>query len=122
MKQVWLQSLTFENLLGPGQPDESDVSLQFRSKYFETEGDLIATTQYQVAFSGVGEEEYLRAELELSARFSIEGDLNEQFMAHFANTSLQLILWPYLRQTVHDLVGRTGWSAFAIPPFKVGLV
>lgn len=122
MRTVWLVSAQFENLVEPRKPDDVTVAINVGSRWTYEAEELVAMSRYSVRLVSVESKDKADAEassdaevpeslVELDAVFAVAFGLAnqppDQFVEQFSSTSLQLILWPYLRQLLHDHLGRT---------------
>jgi len=123
IQQVWLTSLVFTNHSAANKPENADVSLSYSNRWDFGDEEFVARTRYEVAFAVPGDEEpVLHFDVVYSATFASSERPPDNYMDQFCASSLQLILWPHLRQLVHDHLGRANWGPFSIPTFKVGLI
>jgi preprotein translocase subunit SecB len=118
LQRIWLDSVRFENPHGPDTPGEVEVTVTTGVRWETLDDEFMAQSRYQVTFHFAGST-MASAEIVYSAMFSCPDVPDDPYLEEFAGRNLQVVLWPYLRQLVHDHLSRAGWNAINLPTFKV---
>lgn len=119
LRRIWLDFQHLINHHGPDKPDGLDIKVTTRFGWVVTEDGFTAQANYEVRFVGDDDDILLEIAAIYSADFQCEEVPEDRYLEAFAGRNLQVILWPYLRQLVQDLVSRAGWDALVLPTYKV---
>lgn len=118
LQRVWLTSMSMTNHHGPVKPEAVEVEIGINVRWDSAEDAFVSQSRYTVTLRN-GETALADIEVVYSAEFACPDIPEDPYLQEFSGRNLQGILWPYLRQLVQELVGRTGWDALVLPTYKI---
>ena len=86
---------------------------------FDDKSGFMAMAKTGVVFT-LDEESIAGAEATFVAVYTSDGPLSEEMVKTFVDTNLALLIWPYAREFVQNMVSRFGWEPYALPLFVTG--
>ncbi|MBN1152262.1 MAG: hypothetical protein JXA58_03540 [Dehalococcoidia bacterium] len=118
---LWTARLDREESTQP--PAEPQVHLRSKAWYGSTRQGFDAFHQYNLRIKDPATNRNpVRLQLVLRVSYESKIPIDEQLFIAFAETSLRLVTWPYLREYVHSTFARMNWPLIIAPTYRTGLL
>jgi hypothetical protein len=125
LDRIWLDEL---HLLRPstGEPERAEISIVIEGRHERRENDFDVFIRLAARFVPDSEEsniireddELLRIEIVYGASYTAESEITTAMLDQFSQSSAQLALWPYLRETLQSTLLRSGLEGFVLPVYS----
>jgi hypothetical protein len=117
LSSVWLAKLDYNCEL---TKDVGPISLNFNTdSHINNQGetDTIIACNFDLTGSAEGME-VLRIKGEYLLAFTAKQNFSEEFFEIFKDHSLNIMIWPYLRELFYNLTSRSNIAPFVLPLIK----
>lgn len=127
LDRIWLNELQLVRP-GVGEPERAELSIviegrhETREQQFDVFIRLIArfapdSSETEIDSTTEGQD-WLRVEIVYGASYTSEFAVTPAMLDQFSQSSAQLALWPYLRETLQSTLLRAGQEGFTLPVFS----
>jgi hypothetical protein len=120
VEHVWMEGLSFSNIAGPVKPADVSVNLMVQGRWEPFEGGFLGQSMFEVDIFEADDMEFEEFPISLTAtfnaKFAVDSLPADPILDEFTREYLQTFTWPYFRLLLADLMSRTGWSEFTLPP------
>ena len=120
IQRIYIKDISFESPQGAGAFQKQwkpKVSQDMNTKTNKIDDDLYEVVLRVTITMADGEDTIYLAEVEQAGLFTIKG-ITEQQLPQVINTTCPSILFPYLRETIDNIVTRGGFPALMLPPIN----
>ena len=117
---IYVKDVSFESPQGAAAFQKQwkpKVSQDMNSRTNKIDEDLYEVVLRVTITMADGEDTIYLAEVEQAGLFTIKG-FTEQQMPQVINTTCPSILFPYLRETIDNIVTKGGFPALMLPPIN----
>jgi hypothetical protein len=98
------------------------IGLKFNDKYSYTQAEKTAAFKAAFKLEGISTNNEASEKIfSMSGEFTLDYEkvkevtLNDDFFQVFKDMSLTLIIWPYFREIIQNMVARTGYPSLTLP-------
>lgn len=120
IQRIYIKDISFESPQGAAAFQKQwkpKVSQDMNTKTNKIDDDLYEVVLRVTITMADGEDTIYLAEVEQAGLFTIKG-ITEQQLPQVINTTCPSILFPYLRETIDNIVTRGGFPALMLPPIN----
>ena len=120
IQRIYVKDVSFESPQGAAAFQKQwkpKVSQDMNSRTNKIDEDLYEVVLRVTITMADGEDTIYLAEVEQAGLFTIKG-FTEQQMPQVINTTCPSILFPYLRETIDNIVTKGGFPALMLPPIN----
>ena len=120
IQRIYIKDVSFESPQGVAAFQKQwkpKVSQDMNSRTNKIDEDLYEVVLRVTITMADGEDTIYLAEVEQAGLFTIKG-FTEQQMPQVINTTCPSILFPYLRETIDNIVTKGGFPALMLPPIN----
>lgn len=120
LRDLWLQSASIENMVGPMMPEPGEVTFEPRqARWASIPNGFHAFQTYSLKMTDSDEETAATMTVTFGVEFSSEQPMTDDLFAVFADVNLPINTWPFLREFFYTTTGRMGWVPLTLPAIKV---
>ncbi len=122
LREIALSSARLDTSEGSDLPDQPEIILRAKPWYEDTETGFTCFHQYNLRVKDTASgTNVARVRVVFRVSYSSTIAMDEELFPEFAETSLRLTTWPYLREYVHSTFARMNWPMFIAPTFRTGV-
>jgi hypothetical protein len=125
LDRIWLDEL---HVVRPAtkEPERAELSIVIEGRHELRENDFDVFIRLAARFvpnsedseAILEEDDLLRIEIVYGATCIAESEVTIAMLDQFSQSSAQLALWPYLRETLQSTLLRSGLEGFVLPVFS----
>jgi preprotein translocase subunit SecB len=125
LDRIWLDEL---HVVRPAtkEPERAELSIVIEGRHELRENDFDVFIRLAARFvpnsedseAILEEDDLLRIEIVYGATYIAESEVTIAMLDQFSQSSAQLALWPYLRETLQSTLLRSGLEGFVLPVFS----
>ena len=102
----------------------NSLNLDIKEKYKFIQNEQILTVYYEYKLSAK-DDSFEKAALNLKVKYIVKYDImrdlmiSKEFMDIFSDLTLSLLLWPYFRELVNNMIYRMGMPPLVLPMKRI---
>lgn len=125
LDRIWLDELHLSRPTA-GQPERAELSIVIEGRHELRDDSFDVLIRLAARFipdsdepeAAAEHDDLLRIEIVYGASYIAESDVTPAMLDQFSQTSAQLAIWPYLRETLQSTLLRSGLDGFVLPVFS----
>lgn len=119
LERIFLEKIDFKlNKRDAGGIAETSFNLSVTAKYDKENRRALVSVSVSIPAEQTSHEQLFKLEVAFSGIFKFDENFPEEKITSFQQVNCPAILFPYLRETVADIVRRADLPSLHLPPFN----